>query len=105
MTATEIKKFDIRNCSVWTYKTKLHTGTCVVDGETIKMKFTVKLDVPEAVPDVLAIEAFCREMGEEKDTLEGYTAKLAALLGCEVTGKGKTNTHGVITCTINPPVN
>lgn len=97
---TEIKKFPITNCSVWTYTTKLHFGTCVVDNETIKMRFALKMVNPAEVPDVLGIEAFCRDMCSEKATLEGYTAKLTAFVGCEVTGKGKTRTHGVITCTL-----
>jgi hypothetical protein len=103
MTATELKRFETRNCSLWTYRTLLHFGTCIVDGQTIKMRFTLKIDVPEAVPDVLQIEEFCREMSQEKATLEGYTAKLVAFVGCEVTGKGKTKTHGVITCRASTP--
>lgn len=100
MLATAIKTFPIAHCPEWQYTTKLHAGTCVVDGETIKMRFTITLTGPKAVPDVLGIEEACRAMSQERDTLEGYTAKLAALLGCTVVGKGKTRTHGVITVTI-----
>ena len=104
---SELKTFKVESCSKWSYKTKIHYGTCIVDGENIVMRFTIKIVKAEAVPDVLAIEEFCRKMGEEKATLEGYTAKLAAFVAGnrfqamrEVTGKGKTRTHGVITCTI-----
>ena len=101
MTAAEIKTFPIKNCAAWTYRTKVHFGTCAVDGQRIKMQFTVTMLTPEAIPDVLAVETFCREMAREADTLEGYAATLAGFLGCEVTGVGKTRTHGVITCTIS----
>lgn len=95
-----MKWFPIANCPAWSYATKIHHGTCVVDGERITMRFTVAFANPTQVPDVLGIEAFCREMASEPATLEGYTAKLAAFLACTVQGRGKTRTHGVITCTI-----
>ncbi len=88
MTSTEtIKMFPITACPKWSYVTKTHFGTCVVDGMQITMRFKVKLVNPIEVPDVLAIEEFCKEMGQHKDTLEGYVAKLAVLLGCTVTGR------------------
>lgn len=96
----ELKFFDIKNCPAWSYTTLTHRGTCVVDGQQIKMRFTVSMTSPQRVPDVLGIEAFCKGMSAEKDTLEGYTAKLATFLGLTVTGKGKTATHGLITCTV-----
>jgi hypothetical protein len=106
----EIQLFDIKNCPFWSYKTLRHVGTCIVDGQNIKMKFTISINTPTRVPDALSIEAFCKEMTAEKDTLEGYTAKLAAFLKplsskfqtttATVTGKGKTPTHGLITCTV-----
>jgi len=96
----EAKWFNIANCPTWAYATKIHHGTCVVDQERITMRFTVAFTNPTRVPDVLDIEQFCRTMANEPATLEGYTAKLAAFLACSMTGKGKTRTHGVITCTI-----
>jgi len=100
MLATAIKTFPITNCPEWQYTTKTHAGTCIVDGMKITMRFTIVLTGPKAVPDVLGIEEACKAMSQEQDTLEGYTAKLATLLGCTVVGKGKTKTHGVITVTI-----
>lgn len=95
-----MKTFPITNCQEWSYTTKTHTGVCVVDGEKITMKFKVVISRPVEVPDVLAIEEFCRAMGKEKATLEGYAAKLLALVGVvgtvKVMAKGHTRTHGNI---------
>lgn len=96
-----MKTFPITNCQEWSYTTKTHTGVCVVDGEKITMKFKVVISRPVEVPDVLAIEEFCRAMGKEKATLEGYAAKLLALFAeigstIRLMAKGHTRTHGNI---------
>ena len=95
--------FPLRGCKSWQYTTSPHAGTCVVDGERIDLKFTVKLRRLERVPDVLEIERFCERMTRRPSTVEGYAEQLRVWLdrslpGTEVAGKGKTSTHGPIRC-------
>lgn len=94
----EIRWFPIASCSAWQYTSLYHRGVCSVDGQVITMRFRIDLVNPSRVPDVLGVEFYIRAMTATPDTLEGYTGKLACILGVPVTGRGKTATHGKIVC-------
>lgn len=98
-------KIEVRGCVRWSYRTMSHVGICVVDGELLTMYFTISLDMPLVVPDVLEIEIACREMTATPNTLEGYTSLLANKVGVAVHGYGWSRSHGVIDCLIFPGVN
>ena len=101
--ATPARMIALPDCQSWSYTTLVHHGTCVLDGSTIRMRFRLNLIRPAEAPDVLEVEHFCREIAMHPDTLEGYVVSLATRFGGCVQGKGRTKTHGLITCEIYMP--
>lgn len=84
----------------WSYTSKPARGRCRIDGRTLHLRLRLELKNVDAVPDVLAVEAWLAWAGRTEATVEEYAKAAVAEFGGKVTVVGSTATHGKIRATL-----
>jgi hypothetical protein len=90
-----------RTLKRWTYTTLPFKGKCKIDGETISFRMRLEAVNLHHVPDVLGIEAWCKEAAATPTTVEEFALLASDQFEMQVTVIGKTKTHGTIRVTIS----